>query len=294
MEFGKFFSPMLLEEAEKPFDSPNFLFEMKFDGVRATVHVGPNTFNIFGRSGYEITELYPELRGIQKEFRKNVILDGEIVLFYEGFPNFSKLQMRIHTKNKKRIKYYSENLPVCFMAFDCLYEDGYNLTNKPLIERKKVLQKYRDTNFFIKVSYIKKEGRKLFQNIQKADFEGIVAKKIDSLYKVGTRSNDWIKIKNLKKGIFIVGGYIDKKENAVVSLLLGEYKDKDFYFVGKVTMGKKQALYSELKKEQIKKSSPFCNYDDKECSYVKPHLKCEVWYLERTNINHLRQPVFKR
>lgn len=294
MEFGKFFSPMLLNEVEEPFDSSKFLFEMKFDGIRATIHVGINTFKIFGRREHEITELYPELKEIQKEFTRNVILDGEIVLFYNGVPSFSKLQERSHTKDKKKIKYFSENLPVCFMAFDCLYEDKQDLTKKPLIERKKVLQKYPDTNFLIKVSYIKKEGKKLFRKIGKMDFEGIVAKRMDSMYEIGTRSDAWIKIKNLKKEIFTIGGYIDKKENAVVSLLLGEYQNQEFHFVGKVTMGKKQALYPQLKKEQIKKSSPFYDYEDQECCYVTPHLKCEVWYLERTSSNHLRQPIFKK
>lgn len=294
MEFGKFFPPMLLEEIEEPFDSPNFLFELKFDGVRASIHVGPNTFKIFGRSGHEITTLYPELKSIQKNFSKNVIFDGEIVLFYHGKPNFSKLQERMHTKDKKRIEYFKEEMPVCFMVFDCLCENGKDLTNKPLIERKKVLQKYQDMDYFIKVQYIEKEGKKLFSKVKKMDFEGIVAKKMDSLYEMNTRSDAWIKIKNLKKEIFYIGGFIEKKENAVVSLLLGEYQHNDFHFVGKVTMGKKQPMYQKLIKEKIRKRTPFCDYEEKECFYVNPHLQCEVWYLERTEENKLRQPVFKR
>lgn len=294
MEFGKFFSPMLLEEVEEPFDSPNFLFELKYDGIRANMHVGPNTFKIFGRSGIEITNLYPELKSIQKEFKQNMIFDGEIVLFYNGKPSFSKLQERIHIKDKKRIEYFSLNMPVCFIAFDCLYENGKSLIDKPLIKRKKILQKYSDTDYFIKVSYIENTGKKLFEKVKEMDFEGIVAKRKDSLYEINTRTENWLKIKNLKKDIFYIGGFIEKKENVVVSLLLGEFQNKDFHFVGKVTMGKKQPMYQKLKKEPIKKISPFCDYEDKECFYIKPHLQCEIWYLERTIENKLRQPVFKR
>lgn len=294
MEFGNFFSPMLLEEVEGPFDSPNFLFELKFDGIRAVMHVGPNTFKIFGRSGTEITNLYPELKSIQKEFKQNMIFDGEIVLFYKGKPSFSKLQERMNIEDKKRIEYFSKEMPVCFMAFDCLYENGKSLVEKPLIKRKKILQKFPDTDYFIKVSYIENLGKKLFEKVKEMDFEGIVAKRKDSFYEINTRTENWLKIKNLKKEIFYIGGFIEKKENVVVSLLLGEFQNKDFHFVGKVTMGKKQSMYQKLKKEPIKKISPFCDYEDKECFYIKPHLQCEIWYLERTIDNKLRQPVFKK
>lgn len=294
MEFGKFFSPMLLEEVEEPFDSPHFLFELKFDGLRAIMHVGPNTFKIFSRNGKELTNLYPELKSIQKEFKQNMIFDGEIVLFSNGKPSFSKLQERMHIKDKKRIEYFSLNMPVCFMTFDCLYENGKSLVEKPLMKRKKILQKYSDTDYFIKVSYIENTGKKLFEKVKEKDFEGIVAKRKDSLYEINTRTENWLKIKNLKKEIFYIGGFIEKSENVVVSLLLGEFQNKDFHFVGKVTMGKKQPMYQKLKKEPIKKISPFCDYEDKECFYIKPHLQCEIWYLERTIENKLRQPVFKK
>lgn len=294
MEFGQFFQPMLLEEVEEPFNSSSFLFELKFDGIRAVMHVGPKTFKIFSRNGSELTILHPELKNIQKDFKQNVIFDGEIVLFYKGKPNFSKLQERMHTKDKKRIEYLSKELPVCFIAFDCLYENGKTLINKTLVERKKVLEKYQDTDYFMKVSYIENSGKKLFQNVKKMDFEGIVAKRKDSPYEINTRTENWLKIKNLKKEIFYIGGFIEKKENAVVSLLLGEYKNKKLHFVGKVTMGKKQPMYQKLKKEPIKKVSPFCDYENKECFYIKPHLQCEIWYLERMKENRLRQPVFKK
>lgn len=284
---------MLLEEIEEPFDSPTFLFEVKFDGIRAIVHVGPKAFKIFGRRGTEMTSLYPELKEMQKNFSKDAILDGEIVTFFNGHLSFSKLQERSHTKDKKRILYYAQELPVCFMVFDCLYLEGKDLTNKPLLERKKILESFPDTDYFIKVNYILKEGKKLFQKVKKLDFEGIVAKKIDSPYEINTRSDAWIKIKNLKKECFYIGGYFEKQENAVVSLFLGEYQNHKFHFVGKVSMGKKQQLYQKLKKEPIKKRTSFCDYEDKNCFYVKPHLQCEIWYLERTKENKLRQPIFK-
>lgn len=162
------------------------------------------------------------------------------------------------------------------------------------MERKKILQKYQDTDYFMKVGYIENFGKKLFQNVKKMDLEGIIAKRKDSYYEINTRTENWLKIKNLKKEVFYIGGYFEKTENAVVSLFLGEYKHKKFHFVGKVSMGKKQTMYAKIKKENIKKISPFCDYEDTKCWYIKPHLQCEIWYLERTQENHLRQPVFKK
>lgn len=294
MKFGHFFAPMLLEEIENPFDSEDYIYELKFDGVRATIHVGPEFFKIYGRRGTDLTSIYPELQEIKKEIKENVIFDGEIVLFQDGVPSFSKLQERSHTKNKEKIKYFEENDPVCFIAFDCLYLSGSDLTKKTLLKRKKVLENFSDNNYFVKTSYIEKEGKKLFQQVKKNHLEGIIAKKKNSFYEIGVRTDSWVKIKNLKKEHFFIGGYIEKEENAVVSLLLGEYEQNKFNFVGKVTMGKKQTLYQKLKKEKIKKISPFCNHKEKNGIYLTPTLQCEILYLERTNENKLRQPVFKK
>lgn len=294
MQFGHFFAPMLLEEIEHPFDSKEYIYELKFDGVRATIHVGPNLFKIYGRRGTDLTTFYPELKEIQKAITKDVIFDGEIVLFQKGVPSFSKLQERSHTKDKAKIEYFKENYPVCFVAFDCLYHDGKDLTIKSLLERKKVLSQFLDSDYFVKVSFVEQEGKKLFRQVKKNNLEGIIAKKKNSRYEVGVRTNSWLKIKNLKKEHFFIGGYIEKKENAVISLLLGEYKNNNFYFVGKVTMGKKQSMYQKLKNEKNIKESPFCNSIEKDCIYLKPTLQCEVWYLERTTENKLRQPVFKK
>ncbi len=293
MKFKIPFFPMLLKEIEVPFDDEKFLYEIKFDGLRAIIHVGKNTFHIYNRHKKEITELYPELIHIKEGIKEDCILDGEIVLFDKNLPSFSKLQERSHLKDKNKIQHYSEHYPVCFMAFDCLYKEK-DLTNKTLLERKQILNTIKDNNYLIKTKYILKEGKKLFKKIQKMHLEGIVAKKIDSVYLINTRSEDWIKIKNWKQETFLIGGYVDEKEKAIITLFLGEYRNQKFYFVGKVIAGKKQEIYNKIKKEQIKKTTPFCDFEDKEINYLKPKLSCEIAYIERTKNNHLRQPIFKK
>ena len=291
MKFGTFFTPMLLTQIEKPFDDENYLYELKFDGIRATIHVSPSTFIIYNRNGYDITYLYPELKEIKKHIKEKCIFDGEIVSFENDSPSFSKLQKRSHTNDANRIKDFAKNEPVCFIAFDCIYKNK-SLTNLPLIERKKILESFKDNDHFIKTKYILKEGTKLFQKIKKKNLEGIVAKKIDSKYVINTRSNNCIKIKNFKEGEFYIGGYQETK--AKVSLLLGEYLDDNFVFVGKVSITRARDIYKKITKMKPKEKSPFINYEENEVIYILPKLKCEVTYLERTKSNNLRQPVFKR
>lgn len=291
MKFGISFKPMLLEEVDTPFNSNLYLYELKYDGQRAIIHVSPNIIKIFSRNGIDITYLYPELQNIKKIIKRKMILDGEIVLFYQGKPNFTKLQERSHTKNIHKINYYAQNMPVCFMGFDCLY-DELDITNKTLLERKKILNKIKDTDYFFKVNFIMKEGKKLFAKVKKIGLEGIVAKRIDSLYIINSRSDNWLKIKNLKDGTFYIGGYLNKQH--MICLYLGEFRNNLLYFVGKVMLGKKQGLYKKILKEKIRKTTSFCDYEDLECNYINPVLTCEISYLERTKSNKLRHPIFRK
>lgn len=292
MEFGKYFEPMLLSEIEKPFDSKEYLFELKFDGIRATIHVGKDTFIIYSRNGKDITNLYPELKAIQKQVKEDMIFDGEIVIFDNKKSDFSKLQERNNLRNTLKIKRLSKEMPVCFIAFDCLYKN-IDLTNKPLLERKKILNKIDDSDYFVKTKSVFNDGKLLFKKIKQLGLEGIVAKKIDSKYQINTRTKDWIKIKNYKIENFYIGGYYDNPKHSMITLYLGEYRDNKFYYVGKVMMGKKRVLYKKIINENTEENTVFNDYKDSKVKYIKPKITCKIAYLEKTKNNHLRHPVFK-
>ena len=283
-------TPMLLEEINKPFNNPNYLYEVKFDGIRAIVFASPKKVSIYNRHAVEITDLYPELQEIKNLVKKETIFDGEIVLMKNGKPSFLNLQARAHLKDFRKIKYLSNKNPVLFVAFDILYE-GNNLIDKSLIERKKVLSKFKENAVFAKVFYVLNDGIKLYNEVKKLELEGIVAKDINSKYLINTRCDNWLKIKNWQEERFYVGGFIFKEKLPTVSLLLGEFKDNKLYYVGKVVMAKKRSFYETLKKMKNIKN-PFIDYD-KEGYFIKPIYSCVIMYLERTNNNHLRQPIFK-
>lgn len=283
------FSPMLLGEVFKPFDSKDYIFEVKFDGIRAILFVSPNELKIITRNKQDITHLYPELQNIKKLVKKNTIFDGEIVAMKNNVPSFAELQKRMHLKSQAKINNEQENNPVIFVCFDILY-DNKNVISYPIERRKKLLEKYNDNEYFYKSKYTLTNGIQMFKQIKKVNLEGIVAKRLGSNYEINTRSDSWLKIKNFKKEEFFIGGYVEIKGGYAVSLILGEYRDKEFYYVGKVTLGKKKKLYNQVIKEKVVKKSPFKDYLKPEINYLKPKLKCKVRFMERTNSNHLRQP----
>ena len=285
--WNKDIKPMLLGEVREVFDSKEYLYEVKYDGIRVLVFVSKDKVVIRSRYGIDITGLFPEMKVLCKMVKGNVIFDGEIIMLDNNKVSFSKLQKRIHLKNKKTIEFLSKTNPVIFICFDVIYE-GKDLINLSLLKRKDVLCNYKDNDVFIKSTYVIGDGTKLFNAIKKLDMEGIVAKKINSKYLVNERSDNWLKIKNYKSGDFIILGYINKEESRVISLVLGEYLNKKIVYVGKVILGKKRNLADKILK--MKKSKAVVKIKDKDVIYIKPEIKCLIKYLERTENGLLRQP----
>lgn len=283
------FTPMLLKEIDKPFNSKKHYYELKYDGYRALIFVNKNEIYIQSRNKNDITYLYPELSNIKKIVDKKVIFDGEIVIFENNKPSFNKISKRSKLKNKNLIKKESINNPVIFIAFDILYENR-NLTNLPLIERKKILEKYQDTDFFIKSKVYLNNGIKLYNFVQKNNLEGIVIKDINGLYHINKRTDDFIKVKNIKSDNFIIAGYIDNNKYTS-SLILCEKYNNDYIYVGKVLISKKNNLYEKIL--NIKKCKNYLKIDSNNIIFIKPILSCEINFLERTKMGHLRHPHLK-
>ncbi len=279
--------PMLLKEIPKVIKSSKYIYEVKFDGIRALIHVSKESFKIISRNGKDITNFYPELKEIQKLIKKNekVIFDGEIIALKEGKPSFQLLQKRNHLKN---ITEDLENqIPVYFIAFDIIYQNK-SLINLELLKRKEILNKYQDTNIFIKTKMYN-DGAKLFQRIKKLNLEGIVAKEKDSLYIPNKRVDTWLKIKNIKDGEFYIHGFIFNKEK--YSLFLGEKRKDGLYYVGKVSVGENNDIIKKLK--ALKKvKGQFINFRE-EGVFVEPKIQVTVTYLEKTKDGKLRHAILK-
>lgn len=285
------FVPMLLNETSEPFNNKDYIFELKFDGIRTVLFVEPGKIVIRNKRSDILNNRYPELLDIKDNVKKKVIFDGEIVLMTNGKPNFEKLKDRALLKNKMKIDYFVKNYPVVFVAYDILYEDK-DLTNLQLLERKKILNKYKDTDSFIKSIYIEEKGIDLFKAAANQDLEGIVAKKKDSKYRVNKRSKEWIKIKNLKDEEFFICGYKEEDNNVMASLILGKMENNKLIYMGKVNIGKKNAEFQLIKKIP-KTNNKLSDYNNEEFIYIEPILECTVIFMEKTRNDKLRQPVYK-
>lgn len=282
-------SPMLLKEIDEPFNSSDYIYEMKYDGIRALCFIDNKSISFLSRNHYDLTNNFPELKSIKDNIKGKIIFDGEIVLLDEkGYPSFANLLKRNRLKNKDKINLLSKTNPVSFVVFDILYENK-DLTNLSLMERKKILDKYQDTDIFIKAKYIEKEGKKFFREIKKLNLEGIVAKRKDSKYHINKRTDDFIKIKNIKRDEFIIGGYEVKKKN--LTIYLGEKKNNSLIFVGKCSLSLNNQDAIKILGLKTDKNS-FNNLDD-DVIYTKLSLRCYIDYTEKTKNNHLRHPVFK-
>lgn len=290
--FYKPMSPILSDRI--PLGS-NFIYQIKWDGIRGIVHIHPSGFKIYTKNGTDVTEKYPELHNLKKYFKgQSAILDGELVVFDDNNkPCFKKILLRQLVKSKNKINHYVRSIPIYYLAFDILYLNGKDLTSLDYVYRKEILEKNFINNSMSVVVDDFSNGPSLFQLMKEKDMEGIVAKKLDSPYISGKHHKNWFKIKIKRKMLVVVGG-IKIKNKVPASLAVGIYKNNELYYVGHVSLGLKQRdleLLNQYLDTMKSASSPFVNFiDSSDTQWVRPILTCNVSYLEKSVHEHLRHP----
>lgn len=287
-------TPMLIADSQEAFDSPDYIFELKLDGVRCLAYLDPRSgVELRNKRNLRVTHLYPELHSIHKQVKKRCILDGELIVMKEGRPDFYEMQRRALMSNNTRISFAAAKLPVSFSAFDIVYLDNASVTDLPLMERKTLLQKtVREDERLSIARYIPEKGSQLYELTVRQELEGVVAKRKDSRYYFGKRTKDWVKIKNLMDDDFVVCGYIPK-ENHVVSIILGSYDaDGTLRNRGHVTLGVSSEQFERIRKMERLTTPLFPNETDG-AVWIKPEYVCTVEYMMPTQGGGLRQPVFK-
>ena len=287
--------PMLLYETE-PFDSDEHIFELKLDGIRCIAYIEPKSVVLQNKRHKDVTDIYPELSDMKKCVKKRVILDGELVVLIDGKPNFYALKKRSLMSDEFRIKLAAKNDPVQFVAYDILYLDGKDLTVKPLMERKEMLNKAVTEGHGLSISrYIEKNGIAFFELAKQEKLEGIVAKKKDGLYHIGKRTHDWVKIKVMQDEDLFVCGYQPDENGNVKDLILGYYDDNDkLQCRGKVYLGVSESdrkITGEFAKKNTVKRPWFEKY--KNAVWLKPELIGTAHFMNETENGGMRQPVWK-
>ncbi|PYV51194.1 MAG: hypothetical protein DMG92_05175, partial [Acidobacteria bacterium] len=298
--------PMLASIEENPFDNPNWLFEIKWDGYRVISFVENGNVRMVSRNQNDLGPRYPELRELPNLIQaKTAILDGEVVVLDEqGRPSFSLMQQRTGIRAHGRQAAPRADLPIIYYVFDLIYLDGYDLRRVALDERKRVLRQVLSSGELVRYSdHHAGQGVALFQAAKQKGLEGIVAKKCNSCYEE-RRSRDWLKIKITQTVDCVVGGYTDPEgaRQYFGSLALGLYNDKkQLVHVGNAGTGFDQATLrqiSEVLKELEIRKSPFTgSVDARNVHWVKAERVAEVKFSEWTHETSegglkLRAPVF--
>ena len=297
--------PMLPTLVEKSFSDPNWLFELKWDGVRAISWIdggtkgGKDRLTIRARSGSDITARYPELAALPEFISaRQVILDGEIAALDErGRGDFEKLQQRMHVRAPSESLIAS--VPVVYYLFDILYCDGYDLRQAPLVERKQLLRALLRTSDRIRYSdHEPGRGEELFALAKQNEIEGIVGKRADSLYASG-RSTSWLKVKATKTVDAVIGGWTESPNTGLRfgSLLLGLYRGKKLQFIGHVGSGFDQKLQQELFGQLKEHQASACPFEtppktNERAHWASPALVARVRFTGWTREPSLRNPVF--
>ena len=291
--------PMLATLAEHPFSDPNWLFEIKWDGVRALARIENGDFALRSRNSIDITKRYPELGSLPNALAaRQAIVDGEIVaLDAQGHSSFERLQERMHVRAPG--EHLPAQIPVIYFIFDLLYCDGFDLRESPLLERKQLLQRLLYTSErFRYADHQLEHGKELFALAGQNGLEGIVAKRADSRY-VSDRSPYWVKLKITKTVDAVVGGWTEARTSALPfgSLLLGLYQGKELRFIGHVGSGFDAKKLEELSAKLKDLAAPACPFDavpetNEKPSWVSPALVTRVKFSGWTQEHALRHPVF--
>jgi len=295
--------PMLATLGEKPFDNPDWIFELKMDGIRAVTIKDAARLEMRTRNDRPLDERFPTLAAALKELpADSAILDGEIVALDEhGHSHFELIQPRIHLSRPHDIAEADRRIPVYYYVFDLLYINGHDLRRFPLEDRKAVLRKLIPENGWIRYSdHVEGSGAAFFKAVSKHKLEGIVAKQRRSPYQQA-RSKLWIKIKTQHEDHFVVAGFTPPEGSRKYfgALVLGLYdRSGDLVHVGRAGGGFDDKTLKEVwqKLKPLVVPKPVLKEvpaEIRKSTWVKPRLVCQVRFGEWTSARQLRAPIFQ-
>jgi bifunctional non-homologous end joining protein LigD len=285
--------PMLATLVKKPFDHPDWIFEMKWDGYRAIAEIRDGDVSLYSRNRISLTQKFLPVADSLRDLGFDAVLDGEIVVVDDqGRPDFQMLQ-DYRKSRSGHLLYY---------VFDLLHFKGHDLTNLPLFRRKDLLKKILPSLPKIKFSdHVLKEGVLFFNVVKEKGLEGTIAKHSQSTYEMGKRSSQWLKVKARLTQEGVIAGFTEPRggRKHFGNLVLGVYEGDELIYIGHSGggFGEKdlKVMYDKLK-PLVRKACPFkiepeTNTAD---TWVKPELVCEVTFTGWTKDGIMRQPVFLR
>ena len=291
--------PMLASSLDQPFSDPDWLFELKWDGVRIQARVDGDQVQLISRNGNDVTSHYPELGGLPRAIRgSTAVLDGEIVVLDQlGKADFGRLQSRMHAAEPSYALLQQD--PAVFYIFDLLSVDGYDLRRVPLEQRKGHLKEILSAGGPLRYSdHVSEKGEELFELAREHGAEGIVGKARDGAY-VSGRSRDWVKVKVVREIDAVIGGFTEPRggRSHFGAILVGLHGPEGLRFIGGVGTGFDSSTLEMLAGRMMPLETDVCpfavepRYKEK-AYWVEPRLVARIKFGAWTNDGVLRHPVY--
>lgn len=302
--------PMLaLLSLELPSDDGNWAFEYKWDGVRAISYHDAATWRIESRNQLDITRRYPELQGLRDSLRGHqVVLDGEIVALDDlARPSFSRLQRRMHVNDAAQIQRLVREVPILYVLFDVLHLDGASLMDRPYTQRRQILEQLAlaGPSWTITPAQVGR-GEPMLNAARENALEGVIAKRLDSVYVAGRRSPAWLKIKIVQRQEFVIAGWTVEStglRDRVGTMLLGYYDSAGaLHYAGHVGTGLSAGDHAPLVRRFDKLAAadnpfvekiPAARRGGVKIQFLKPRLVAEVEYRRWPEGGLVQQASFK-
>jgi bifunctional non-homologous end joining protein LigD len=292
-------APMLSKDTDHLPSGKEFLYEIKLDGQRTVAEVSKKGLLLYTRNFQNVTNKYPELQVLKTCInRKSAIVDGEIVALRDGVPSFELLQQRMNLRDTRAIQRAVEVTPILYYIFDILDLDGKSLLREPLTKRKSVLERSIQTCAEIKILPCFESRDLILKKAAEFGYEGVVAKKSNSLYHPGQRTDSWQKYKFQHTESFVIGGWIEGgRSQSFGSLLIGQFDGQRLIHCGRAGTGFNDKMIRVLMEKFLKLNSsrsPFVQVPrtSEIIHWLQPKLVAEVRFKEWTNAGIVRAPVF--
>jgi bifunctional non-homologous end joining protein LigD len=287
-----------------PRDEKSYGFEFKWDGIRGVAFCSGGRVHLQSRSLEEITFRYPELREMGVAIGSHeLVLDGEVIAVDKnGRPSFELLQGRMGLVGEAEIRRKMKEIPVGYVIFDLLYLDGHSTMPLPYTERRRLLEALKlKGRYWQTPPSTAGDGKTTLAASKKLGLEGVMAKRLDSTYQPGKRSDAWLKIKNHQGQELVIAGWLPgagAREGRIGALLIGYYDGPKLVYAGKVGTGFTEKMLDRLQRllEPLRRdSSPFDAGmpPPKGAIFAEPKLVGEFEFTEWTRTGHLRHPAFK-
>ena len=296
-------APMLATVGTPPFNRSDWMWEPKLDGYRVLAFIDEHGVKLRSRRGLELAPTFPQLAAeLGTQAAQGMILDGELVAFdASGRPSFAALQDRAQLKTEREIAAADHKSPVVMVCFDLLHFAGIDLRKAPYKDRRRYLAQCLLPSPRVQLVHATEDGVALQDAALASGFEGVIAKRKDSQYEAGRRSDSWLKVKPAHSADFVIGGYTQGKGSraALGALLVGYWDKRKLRHASHVGSGFDQRTLAQVKGRLAglaRKSCPFVDVPELNgpTTWVEPKLVAEVSFQNWTEDGALRAPVFLR